>query len=754
MSFFDFLHGSRPKRRIRGLDGEPGFGEPQRDARGRLPEGFAFGDERSPDISAPEEKTSSPDPILQGTAASDDPLAGGSSDGGFAASPESAPGGSSRDEIDLSVLRDESESSGDESSPASPSAEPDDEGWVRVADDGAPDESHASDVASAESSTEPESLDNNESEDSQPKNPDLSERIATGSVTLISSLFRKAVSAVSHKPGKHAEEEGSAEHKDSPASGESAAASSGEASPEAAGTGADGQSEVLTENPSSDEESPEGKGSSWDAADARAESTGAEASSDEKAPEEPKKKKRVRYKLFDWQLLYLVLALMALGVVAVTSASVGLAASTYDDPLYFGKRDIMYMLMAIAAGAFVLTVPVSTVRRYSWTIIVAAIVMIIVTRLVGHGSHGAVRWIKLGPLTFQPAEFIKIGWLIFVADVISRKLDAKRKKSMGIKVMFPLLIVFGILSFGLVFFQKDFGSMAVLGGVTFAVFLIARLRWIFVIALVVVGGALCTLFVLMEPYRVARLMTFLEPFKDPFGKGFQLTQSLIAFGRGGMMGLGLGNSVQKMNYLPEAHTDFIFAIISEETGLVGGLVVIALFGWYVLRLLHDSRLAFERRMFFEGYAMFGFACLIFSQVFINIAVASGLFPTKGLTLPFISYGGSSVIMMALGCAFMIRCDFERRCSEIPELACLIPDLHGRTEKDREEAAARAAAQAVSAATAAADRSYDALGAASDGGADGPEGAETAAVGEEAGAGGAEQENSGEESPREGEREVF
>ena len=155
MSFFDFLHGSRPKRRIRGLDGEPGFGEPQRDARGRLPEGFAFGDERSPDISAPEEKTSSPDPILQGTAASDDPLAGGSSDGGFAASPESAPGGSSRDEIDLSVLRDESESSGDESSPASPSAEPDDEGWVRVSDDGASEERQDSDGAAAGSGAEP-----------------------------------------------------------------------------------------------------------------------------------------------------------------------------------------------------------------------------------------------------------------------------------------------------------------------------------------------------------------------------------------------------------------------------------------------------------------------------------------------------------------------------------------------------------------------------------------------------------------------
>lgn len=202
MSFFDFLHGSRPKRRIRGLDGEPGFGEPQRDARGRLPEGFAFGDERSPDISAPEEKTSSPDPILQGTAASDDPLAGGSSDGGFAASPESAPGGSSRDEIDLSVLRDESESSGDESSPASPSAEPDDEGWVRVSDDGASEERQDSDGAAAGSGAEPESPDNQESEEIQQKSPDLSERIATGSVTLISSLFRKAVSAVSHKPGK------------------------------------------------------------------------------------------------------------------------------------------------------------------------------------------------------------------------------------------------------------------------------------------------------------------------------------------------------------------------------------------------------------------------------------------------------------------------------------------------------------------------------------------------------------------------
>lgn len=524
----------------------------------------------------------------------------------------------------------------------------------------------------------------------EPSKPDLAERIATASGTLISDLVKKAASVISGKDREEKEEAKSQE----PASAEAQEGPAPGTAPEAAAR----EGAAPAEGTAEDEATAGSDGGAPAAASSAAAADGAkpDAAAAEQSPDEGKKKKRVRRVLFDWQLLYLVLALMALGVVAVTSASVATAVSSFNDPLYFGKRDIMYMLIALGAGAAVCTVPVSSVRRYSWMIIVAAIGMIIVTKLFGHSSHGAVRWIKLGPITFQPAEFIKIGWVVFVADVISRKLDAKRKKSMGLKVIGPLLLVFGILGGGLILFQKDFGSMAVLGGVTFAVFLIARLRWIFVISLFVVGALLCTAFILMEPYRVARLLTFLHPFDDPYGKGFQLSQSLIAFGRGGMLGLGLGNSVQKLSYLPEAHTDFIFAIISEETGLAGCLAVIALFGWYILRLVHDSRLAFERRMFFEGYAMFGFACLIFSQVFINIAVASGLFPTKGLTLPFISYGGSSVIMMAIGAAFMIRCDFERRASEYPELACLIPDLHGRTEKEREEARKAAAAQAVAA----------------------------------------------------------
>ena len=675
MSFFDFLSGGRKRAVVRRRGSGPRFGA---------------GDGSADDALRDAEDTRMPgDPLSDaGDPAGEKIISDEIRAEEAEAQPQPEPGAASETESpaeeQVSVKTDDS---APESAPASSS---DDEGTAGadsepVQEDSAPEtatllhESSASDGPADILSEEPPK---------EPSKPDLAERIATASGTLISDLVKKAASVISGKDREEKEEAkeqgtASADAEEGPAPG---------TAPEAAAR----EGAAPSERTEGEAASAGSEGGDAPAAGAAAADGAKPDAAPEASPDAGKKKKRVRRVLFDWQLLYLVLALMALGVVSVTSASVATAVSSFNDPLYFGKRDIMYMLIALGAGAAVCTVPVSSVRRYSWMIIVAAIGMIIVTKLFGHSSHGAVRWIKLGPITFQPAEFIKIGWVVFVADVISRKLDAKRKKSMGLKVIGPLLLVFGILGGGLILFQKDFGSMAVLGGVTFAVFLIARLRWIFVISLFVVGALLCTAFILMEPYRVARLLTFLHPFDDPYGKGFQLSQSLIAFGRGGMLGLGLGNSVQKLSYLPEAHTDFIFAIISEETGLAGCLAVIALFGWYILRLVHDSRLAFERRMFFEGYAMFGFACLIFSQVFINIAVASGLFPTKGLTLPFISYGGSSVIMMAVGAAFMIRCDFERRASEFPELACLIPDLHGRTEKEREEARKAAAAQAVAA----------------------------------------------------------
>ena len=680
MSFFDFLSGGRKRAVVRRRGSGPRFGtgdgsadDALRDAEDTRMPGDPLSDAGDPagekiisDEIRAEEAETQPQPEPGAASETESPAEEQVSGKTDDSSPESAPPSSSENEG----------AAGADSEPVQEDSVPEAATLLH--------ESSASDGPADILAEEPPK---------EPSKPDLAERIATASGTLISDLVKKAASVLTGKDREQEKDHNKESAEAGPAAESPAGGETGAAPEAAARVGA-----APAEGTAEDEATAGSDGGAPAAASSAAAADGAkpDAAAAEQSPDEGKKKKRVRRVLFDWQLLYLVLALMALGVVAVTSASVATAVSSFNDPLYFGKRDIMYMLIALGAGAAVCTVPVSSVRRYSWMIIVAAIGMIIVTKLFGHSSHGAVRWIKLGPITFQPAEFIKIGWVVFVADVISRKLDAKRKKSMGLKVIGPLLLVFGILGGGLILFQKDFGSMAVLGGVTFAVFLIARLRWIFVISLFVVGALLCTAFILMEPYRVARLLTFLHPFDDPYGKGFQLSQSLIAFGRGGMLGLGLGNSVQKLSYLPEAHTDFIFAIISEETGLAGCLAVIALFGWYILRLVHDSRLAFERRMFFEGYAMFGFACLIFSQVFINIAVASGLFPTKGLTLPFISYGGSSVIMMAVGAAFMIRCDFERRASEFPELACLIPDLHGRTEKEREEARKAAAAQAVAA----------------------------------------------------------
>lgn len=460
MSFFDFLSGGRKRAVVRRRGSGPRFGagdgsadDALRDAEDTRMPGDPLSDAGDPagekiisDEIRAEEAETQPQPEPGAASETESPAEEQVSGKTDDSSPESAPPSSSENEG----------AAGADSKPVQEDSVP--EAATLLHDSSASD--GPADILAEEPPKEP-------------SKPDLAERIATASGTLISDLVKKAASVLTGKDREQEKDHNKESAEAGPAAESPAGGETGAAPEAAARVGA-----APAEGTAEDETTAGSDGGAPAAASSAAAADGAkpDAAAAEQSPDEGKKKKRVRRVLFDWQLLYLVLALMALGVVSVTSASVATAVSSFNDPLYFGKRDIMYMLIALGAGAAVCTVPVSSVRRYSWMIIVAAIGMIIVTKLFGHSSHGAVRWIKLGPITFQPAEFIKIGWVVFVADVISRKLDAKRKKSMGLKVIGPLLLVFGILGGGLILFQKDFGSMAVLGGVTFAVFLIARLR--------------------------------------------------------------------------------------------------------------------------------------------------------------------------------------------------------------------------------------------------------------------------------------
>jgi cell division protein FtsW len=354
----------------------------------------------------------------------------------------------------------------------------------------------------------------------------------------------------------------------------------------------------------------------------------------------------------DTRLLLVACGLASIGLVMIASASISYAEHVYGDGFYFLKRHLIYLGMAVIAGLVVLQVPVRTWYRYSELTTVVAILLLVAVLIPGIGRevNGARRWISLGVINLQIAELAKLAMILFMATYLQRhQLEIRTSWQGFFKPMALLAIVVLLL-----LMQPDFGSAVVICGTTLALLFLAGVRlWIFGV-LFASGAALLGVLAVSSPYRMQRLVTFLDPWADQFDSGYQLTQSLIAFGRGEWLGVGLGNSVQKLFYLPEAHTDFVFAIFAEEFGLLGVVVVVALFAVLVLRILAIGRAAVRRQDWFAAYVTFGIAVLLAGQAFINMGVTSGLLPTKGLTLPFVSYGGSSLLVSSMMVALVLR----------------------------------------------------------------------------------------------------
>ncbi|SHE96642.1 cell division protein FtsW [Microbulbifer donghaiensis] len=360
-------------------------------------------------------------------------------------------------------------------------------------------------------------------------------------------------------------------------------------------------------------------------------------------------------KNLDWLLPFCVLALVSIGVVMVASASIAYAADVYGDSWYFLKRHLMYLGVGALAALVVSQVPLSVWSRLSWPLLLFSCLLLMAVLVPGIGRevNGSRRWLALGSITVQPSEVAKFCLLIFFASFLTRRNQQLRHWS---SFMVPVVIL-GIVAV-LLLSQPDFGSVVVISGTVLAMVFLAGARLPHTFLLVGVAACGLALMALVSPYRLQRLMTFLDPWGDQFASGYQLTQSLIAFGRGEWFGVGLGNSVQKLFYLPEAHTDFIFAILSEEWGIAGGLVVIGLFvalTWSLLRLVRG---ALEQQKFFAALLAFGIAVLLAGQAFVNMGVASGLLPTKGLTLPFVSSGGSSLVVCCALFALAMRLQAE------------------------------------------------------------------------------------------------
>jgi cell division protein FtsW len=360
----------------------------------------------------------------------------------------------------------------------------------------------------------------------------------------------------------------------------------------------------------------------------------------------------------DWRLLSLWFVLMSIGLVMVASASVAFAAANYGDAWYFAKRHGVYMVMGVMLALVVVCLPMSVWQRYSGYFLLFTLLLLVIVLIPGIGKrvNGSQRWLSLGIISVQVSEIAKFCAVVFFASFFARRYHELHFGWQGF--LKPLLVV-GLFVV-LLLLEPDFGSSVVLSATVFAMMFIAGVRMWHFLLLIGLGVASLGAVAVFSPYRMQRLITFLDPWADQFNTGYQLTQSLIGFGRGEWFGLGLGNSLQKLFFLPEAHTDFIFAIIAEEFGLIGAVAIIGLFVALVLRIFTIAKKNLAAGKAFAAFATFGIAILFSFQVFINVGVASGLLPTKGLTLPFISYGGSSLLISCVLLAFVMRVEWEVR----------------------------------------------------------------------------------------------
>jgi cell division protein FtsW len=366
---------------------------------------------------------------------------------------------------------------------------------------------------------------------------------------------------------------------------------------------------------------------------------------------------------FDQALVWVTVALLMWGLVMVYSASVAMP----DNPKFaryahthFLLRHVLSLVVAVLVCFLAFQVPVSVWERVAPWLFIAALVLLMMVLLpfIGKGVNGARRWISLGFMNFQPSELAKFATVLYAADYMVRKMDVKER---FFRAVIPMAIAIGIIGL-LLLAEPDMGAFMVISVIAMGILFLGGVnaRMFFVISAVVIGAF--ALMIMTSDWRRERIFAYLDPWSDKYsmGKGYQLSHSLIAFGRGEVFGVGLGGSIEKLHWLPEAHTDFLMAVIGEEFGLVGVLTIIGLFMWMTRRIMHIGRQSIALDRLFAGLVAQGVGIWIGFQTFINIGVNLGALPTKGLTLPLMSYGGSAILMNLVALAVVLRIDYENR----------------------------------------------------------------------------------------------
>lgn len=360
----------------------------------------------------------------------------------------------------------------------------------------------------------------------------------------------------------------------------------------------------------------------------------------------------------DLGFVCVLVALISIGLVMVASSSMDFAAARYGDEWLLFRKQCILLLMGISAGIVVACVPLTVWEKYSGMFLCLALVFLFVVLLPGIGKsvNGSQRWLPMGFFSIQASELAKICLLLFFASYLARRQDQVRSSWTAFFVMVSIIGIIVVL----LLLEPDFGSSVVITFTLGCMMFVAGVPILRFLLLASSGIAGFSAMAFLSPYRWERLVAFMDPWSRQFDSGYQLVQSLIAFGRGEWFGLGLGNSLQKLFFLPEAHTDFIFAIFAEEFGLIGALCLVGLYVFFIFKILILSKEANSKGKLFSAYLCFGIGIMLAAQSFINMGVASGLLPTKGLTLPLISYGGSSLLITCALMALVFRVNWELR----------------------------------------------------------------------------------------------
>lgn len=361
---------------------------------------------------------------------------------------------------------------------------------------------------------------------------------------------------------------------------------------------------------------------------------------------------------FDFVLVSVALFLLLAGLVMVASSSITMADKLHANPLYYFWRQFISVMLGLGGAVVILNTPLTIWQKLSSYFLLVGILFLVAVLIPGLGRevNGSMRWISFGGLNIQSSEIAKVCVVIYLAGYMVRQAEKVRTSFAGF--IHPVVVV--TLVAGLLLLEPDYGSAVVLfatalgmlfmGGVPLSRFFM----WVLTASVSLLGLAV------ISPYRMQRLTSFMDPWQDPFNTGFQLSQALIAFGRGEWLGVGLGSSVQKLFYLPEAHTDFVYAVLAEEFGLVGTMFIIVLYFVFIWRAFLIGEIAQQAGKLFSAYLSYGIGLIIGIQAFINMGVNMGVLPTKGLTLPLISYGNNSMIISCILIAFLIRVEMENR----------------------------------------------------------------------------------------------